>query len=54
MKGTTLSVIKPWQKLLTKIDSMDVDEKLNNMEKRLTDLVIEISYNATKTTCNKV
>ena len=41
-------------KVADKIDSLDVGEKLKNMEKRLTDLVDEKIGNATKMTCDKV
>ena len=39
-------------KVAEKIDSLDVGEKLKNMEKGLTDLVDEKNRNATKTTCD--
>ena len=54
MKGITLFVVEPWRKLLKKIDSLNVGEKLKNMERRLTDLVDEKIGNATKMTCDKV
>ena len=41
-------------KFAEKIDSLDVGEKLKNMERRLTDLVDEKIGNATKMTCDKV
>ena len=41
-------------KVAEKIDSLDVGEKLKNMEKRLTDIVDEKIGNATKMTCDKV
>ena len=41
-------------KVAEKIDSLDVGEKLKNMEMRLTDLVDEKIGNATKMTCDKV
>ena len=41
-------------KVAEKIDSLDVGEKLKNMERRLTDLVDEKIGNVTKMTCDKV
>ena len=41
-------------KVAEKIDSLDIGEKLKNMERRLTDLVDEKIGNATKMTCDKV
>ena len=41
-------------KVAEKIDSLDVVEKLKNMEKRLTDLLDEKIGNVTKMTCDKV
>ena len=40
--------------LAEKFDSLDVGEKMKNMERRLTDLLGEKIGNATKTTCDKV
>ena len=48
MKETTLA------KVAEKLDSLDVGEKLKNMERRLTDLVDEKIGNATKMTSDKV
>ena len=41
-------------KVAEKIDSLDIGERLKNMERRLTDLVDEKIRNATKLTCEKV
>ena len=41
-------------KVAEKFDSLDVGEKLMNIERRLTDLVVEKIGNATKMTCDKV